>query len=84
MIYLTDVDGVLIDNKLVSVLNKKEASKLCKHPDIKGGMLPKLECALQAVKHNVDSVHIINGTTEHAVLLEVFTNGGIGTMVHLG
>ena len=84
LIYLTDVDGVLIDNKLVSVLNKKEAAKLCKHPDIKGGMLPKLECALQAVKYNVDSVHIINGTTEHAVLLEVFTNGGIGTMVHLG
>jgi len=84
LIYLTDVDGVLIDNKLVSVLNEKEAAKLCKHPDIKGGMLPKLECALQAVKYNVDSVHIINGTTEHAVLLEVFTNGGIGTMVHLG
>ena len=54
---------------------------MLEHPDVQGGMLPKLDCSMQAVKAGVESVHIINGSTEHAVLLEIFTDGGIGTMV---
>ena len=52
------------------------------HPDIQGGMLPKLDCCIQAIDGGVESVHIINGSTDHAVLLEIFTDRGIGTMVN--
>ena len=81
LIYLTDVDGLLIDGDLQATLTYKAAEGFMTHSDVQGGMLPKLECSMQAVKHGVDSVHIINGGTEHAVLLEIFTNRGIGTMI---
>ncbi len=81
LIYLTDVDGLLVEKKLVSSLTLKEAEDLLLHPDVQGGMLPKLECSMLAVNEGVESVHIINGSTEHAVLLEIFTDRGIGTMV---
>ena len=81
LIYLTDVDGLMVEKKLVSQLTEQEAEDLLLHPDVQGGMLPKLECSLAAVKGGVESVHIINGSTEHAVLLEMFTDRGIGTMV---
>jgi acetylglutamate kinase len=81
LIYLTDVDGVMINQSLVSTLAYSDAQTLLAHPDIQGGMLPKLECSMAAVKKGVESVHIINGATEHAVLLEIFTDRGIGTMV---
>jgi len=48
---------------------------------IKGGMIPKVECALDAVKNGVKKSHIINGKLSHAVLLELFTDSGIGTQV---
>jgi len=81
LIYLTDVDGLLIDGDLQATLTHKAAEGLMTHSDVHGGMLPKLECSMQAVRHGVNSVHIINGGTEHAVLLEIFTNRGIGTMI---
>lgn len=81
LIYLTDVDGLIVEKKLISQLSGKEAQDLLLHPDVQGGMLPKLECSLAAVNAGVESVHIINGSTEHAVLLEMFTDRGIGTMV---
>lgn len=81
LIFLTDVRGLLIDNKLQQQLSLAMAKKLIKHPDVKGGMLPKLSCAIRAIEKNVTHVHIINGTIEHAVLLELFTDSGIGTMV---
>ncbi len=81
LIYLTDVDGLMVEKKLVSSLTLKEAEALSLHPDIQGGMLPKLECSMQAIKEGVNSVHIINGSIAHAVLLEIFTDRGIGTMV---
>jgi acetylglutamate kinase len=81
LIYLTDVDGLMVEKKLVSKVTEQEAQDLLRHPDVQGGMLPKLECSLAAVKGGVESVHIINGSTEHAVLLEMFTDRGIGTMV---
>lgn len=81
LIYLTDVDGLFLDKELVPTVHLNEMKTIKDHPDIQGGMLPKLECSIQAVSGGVESVHIINGSTEHAVLLEIFTDGGIGTMV---
>lgn len=81
LIFLTDVHGLKIEGKLQRKLTLKKAEKLLEHPDVKGGMLPKLECSIDAVKGNVQQVHMINGTIEHAVLLELFTDVGIGTMI---
>tara|TARA_Y200000002_G_scaffold234825_1_gene193973 strand:- start:100 stop:960 length:861 start_codon:yes stop_codon:yes gene_type:complete len=81
LIFLTDVRGLLINNQLQHELSLVEAIKLRNHKDVKGGMLPKLACAIRAIEKNVNHVHIINGTIEHAVLLELFTDSGIGTMV---
>ena len=81
LIYLTDVDGVMSGGNLLQVIDLAEANKLLEHPDIKGGMLPKLECAMRALKSGVKYVHIINGSVEHAVLLEMFTDLGIGSML---
>ncbi|MCP4051305.1 MAG: acetylglutamate kinase [bacterium] len=81
LIYLTDVQGIMKAGKLLNRINLKEAEELMSHPDIKDGMLPKLSCSIEALKGKVDNVHIINGTVEHALLLEIFTDFGIGTMV---
>lgn len=81
LIYLTDVQGILREKKLVSRLSLKEAKELLKHPDIQGGMIPKLQESIEAIKAGAQFVHIINGTIEHAVLLEIFTDVGIGTMI---
>ena len=81
LIFLTDVRGLLIDNILQQQLNLDEAKSLRTHQDVTGGMLPKLACAIRAIENDVNHVHIINGTIEHAVLLELFTDSGIGTML---
>lgn len=81
LIYLTDVKGLKIAGKFQGKLTLKETEILLKHPDVQGGMLPKLTCAVKALNTSVDRVHIINGTIQHAVLLELFTDSGIGTMI---
>ena len=81
LIYLTNVDGVLKNNQLVSDLDLHQAEKLLKGPEIGAGMRPKLECSIAAIKSNVQHVHIINGSREHAVLLELLTDHGIGTKI---
>lgn len=81
LVFLTDVDGVLSGGQLLHLLDLSEAGRLLSHPDVSGGMVPKLECAMRAVQGGVSSVHIINGSLEHAVLLEMFTDLGIGTMI---
>lgn len=81
LVYLTDVDGLMIDHVLQSELNLESAQHLVTHRDVVGGMLPKLTCAIRAIKEGVETSHIINGTIRHAVLLELFTDTGIGTMV---
>ena len=85
LILLTDVQGVLDKNKkLISALNVAEAKKLIKNETATGGMIPKLECCLDAIKGGVSKAHIIDGRVEHAVLLEVFTNAGVGTEIYKG
>jgi len=82
LILVTDVDGVLdSDKKLVSSVDDQEINEMIAHGNIKGGMIPKVECALDALKNGVKKTHIINGKTPHAVLLELFTDSGIGTQV---
>ena len=81
LIFLTDVKGLIIDDMLQDELEIEKAQKFLDHSDVKGGMLPKLTCAIDAIKEGVDQVHIIDGTIEHAVLLELFTDSGIGTMI---
>ena len=83
LILLTDVQGVLDKNKkLISALNVAEAKKLIKNETATGGMIPKLECCLDALKGGVSKAHIIDGRVEHAVLLEVFTDAGVGTEIY--
>ncbi|MDT8379491.1 MAG: acetylglutamate kinase [Desulfotignum sp.] len=82
LILLTDVDGVLdADNVLVSSINDQRIRQMIQDKEIQGGMIPKVECALGALKRGVKKTHIINGKIPHAVLLELFTDSGIGTQV---
>jgi len=82
LMLVTDVDGVLDTNKkLISSLDGLTVQKMIETEEIKGGMIPKVECALEAVKNGVKKSHIINGKLSHAVLLELFTDSGIGTQV---
>jgi len=80
-ILLTDVEGVLIGGNLASTLVKSEIPSLIEKKEISGGMIPKVNCCLEAIDGGVGKAHIINGTVEHAVLLEIFTDAGIGTEI---
>ena len=82
LILLTNVEGV--KNKkgeVLTGLSATQVSKLIANKTLQGGMLPKVKCALEAIKGGVTSAHIIDGRVEHAVLLEIFTNQGIGTLI---
>lgn len=82
VIFMTDVDGVLSDGKeLISYLDTATAENLIANKVISGGMVPKIQAALDCVKANVRSAHIINGTDPHSVIAELFTDQGIGTQI---
>lgn len=85
MILMTDVPGVLEDiNKpesLIHSMTLKEVSHLMSSGKIKGGMIPKLECCIDAVKKGVHSAHVLDGRVSHSLLLEIFTDAGIGTQI---
>jgi acetylglutamate kinase len=82
LILLTNTLGLLNnEGELVSNLNSISAKKLIDDGSIQGGMLPKIDCALSAVKNGVERSHIIDGRVSHAVLLEVFTDSGVGTLI---
>ncbi|HVW25811.1 MAG TPA: acetylglutamate kinase [Polyangiaceae bacterium] len=83
LILMTDVDGVKTKGgELLPSLAAAEASKMIGDGTISGGMIPKVECALEAVANGVEKVHIIDGRRQHAMLLEIFTDRGIGTEIH--
>ena len=83
LIYLTDVDGIFKDftdnASLISSLNTIEAKKLIKSSQIQKGMIPKVESAVHAIEGGVKKVHFLNGKLPHSILLELFTDSGIGT-----
>jgi len=82
LVLLTDVDGVLdADGKLVNSIDAAQIKKMIDDRRISGGMIPKMEYSLNALENGVEKVQIINGTRRHALLLELFTDSGIGTEV---
>lgn len=82
LVLLTDVAGILDkDGNLLSTLRKGEVAGLIERGVIRGGMIPKVQCALDALDDGVKKVHIVDGRLAHAVLLEVFTRGGVGTEI---
>ncbi len=82
LMLLTNTAGLLDkEGTLLTGLNAQSVEKLVKDGTIYGGMLPKIQCALDAVEAGVSSSHIIDGRVEHAVMLEVFTDEGVGTLI---
>ncbi len=82
LVLLTDVGGVIDKSgSLVSTIDSDTAAKMIADQSISGGMIPKIECALAALKSGVEKAHILNGKKRHAILLELFTDSGVGTEV---
>jgi len=85
LVLLTDVPGVLDgDGRLVSELSASKARSLIAEGTVSGGMIPKLETALAALEAGVGAVHILDGRVAHVLLLETFTEAGIGTKIATG
>ena len=86
LILLTDTPGILRESdnpdSLAKQINLKEARKFIKENIVSNGMLPKTECCIRALAQGVKAAHIIDGRIEHSLLLEIFTNSGIGTMIN--
>jgi acetylglutamate kinase len=83
LVYLSDTEGILVRDKLISTLTKSEASKLISDGSIFGGMIPKVTSAFDTLDSGVNKVHIIDGRVKHSLLLEIFTDEGVGTqMIH--
>jgi acetylglutamate kinase len=84
LVLMTDVDGVLdAQGRLISSIAANDIERMIAEKEITGGMIPKIECAVEALKGGVQKVPIINGKRRHAILLELFTDQGIGTEVVL-
>jgi acetylglutamate kinase len=82
-ILLTDVEGVMDEkHRLIPTLNAKQAKRLIAQKIISSGMIPKVNCCLNALEEGVAKAHIIDGRVEHAILLEIFTDVGIGTQIY--
>jgi len=82
ILLLTDVEGVLdSDNKLISKISTNTAKKMIKDNIITGGMIPKIDTCLKTVQSGVKAAVIIDGRKKHAILREIFTKGGYGTMI---
>ena len=82
LILLTNVAGVQDDDgNVLTGLDVRQVEELAGSGILKGGMLPKVECALDALRSGVHSAHIIDGRVEHALLLEIFTDEGVGTLI---
>ncbi len=85
VIFLTDTKGVLDkDGNLYSTLYEDEIQKLINKNIIQGGMLPKVQACIESINQGVKKAHIIDGRIEHSILLELFTNEGIGTVIKKG
>ncbi len=83
LILLTDVTGILDGSgQLISSLPLSQLEGLIGRGDVTGGMIPKVRCCSEAVSQGVRKAHIIDGRVEHSVLLEVFTDGGVGTEIY--
>ena len=82
LVLLTDTAGVLDENgDLISTLKMQEAGESISNGTIKGGMIPKVNCCLAALREGVNKTHIIDGREPHAILLEILTKVGVGTEI---
>lgn len=85
LIYLTDIDGIYKNHKektsLLHFASVNELHKMTEDGIIHGGMIPKVNACIQGVQNGINSVHIINGNVPHPIMLEIFTDSGIGTMI---
>ena len=83
--FLTDIEGVYYDkddpDSLISELHLSEAARLISEGHVGGGMIPKLQNCIDAIENGVSRVHILDGRIPHCLLLEIFTNKGIGTAI---
>jgi acetylglutamate kinase len=85
LVLMTDVPGVRdARGEHMGTLRASEARRLMADGTIVGGMIPKVECALDAVENGVEKAHIVDGRTRHALLLEIFTDEGVGTQIQTG
>ena len=84
LISMTDIDGILRDkddpSSLIHEINASEAPQLMREGIVSGGMIPKVECCIEAIRRGVKKVFIINGKIPHSILIETMTDEGIGTM----
>ena len=84
LILLTDVEGVKdAQGQLIHTLSIAEARKLIAEGTIRDGMIPKVECCIEALENGVGRTHVVDGRMLHAILLEMFTDGGVGTLITL-
>lgn len=85
LVFLTDVEGIMKDvhdpASIIRRIDAQRAKELIEQKVIQGGMIPKTLCCIDGIEKGVKSVHILDGRTEHSMLLEIFTNKGIGTMI---
>jgi acetylglutamate kinase len=85
LIFVSDVPGIMRDpnagDSLIPTVHCEQIESLIKHKVIDGGMIPKVESAADALKNGVEKIHMIGGNTHHCLLLEIFTNAGIGTEI---
>ena len=85
LVFITDVAGVMRDvndpNSVISTTNTAEINELIVDGTIAGGMIPKVQCCLAGVNAGVKNVHILDGRIAHCLILEIFTNKGIGTLI---
>ena len=83
LILLTDVDGILnAEGVLINKTSVIEMKNLIRNNVIRGGMIPKVETAINTIENNGGTVHILNGTIPHVLLMEIFTEHGVGTMIN--
>ncbi len=82
LVLLTDVEGLLdARGELISTVTRSQVPRLIEEGIIRGGMIPKVRCAVDALDEGVGKVHIVDGRVRHALLLEIFTRGGVGTEI---
>ncbi|PKQ28882.1 MAG: acetylglutamate kinase [Candidatus Anoxymicrobium japonicum] len=82
IIYMTNVKGIMSwEGELLGKLDTDDCGRMLERGDVSGGMIPKVEGCLKAVDGGVSRAHVIDGTTQHALLLELFTDEGVGTMI---
>lgn len=81
LVYLSDIEGIVINKKRISTMTETEAERLIEQGAIFGGMIPKVQSAFKTLNAGVKKVHIVDGRIKHSLLLEIFTDEGVGTQM---